>query len=136
MAKKPNQVPVRPPLTVDQVKSASYVGSAEHKVQRFWGGLPQARVGPGGQATRPKKQDTTICPMTSEADPVEATNWVQNALTSKQYRYFEGDKDFPARIWYRDLTTGKLWMGFCVNGILGHYKGWPIEEDDLIAVFG
>jgi hypothetical protein len=136
MAKKPSQVPARPPLTLAQINSASYIGSAEHKARRFWGGLPQAWVGPSGQATRPKKQDTTICPLTSEADQIEATNWVQRALTQGQYRYLEADKDFPARIWYREPTTGNLWMGFCMNGILGHYKGWPMEEDEFVAVFG
>ena len=135
MAKRPSQVPARPPLTAAQIGGASYIGSSEHKVQRFWGGLPQGWVGPSGQATRPKKQDTTICPLTSEEERIEATRWVHRALKQGQYRYLEGDKDFPARIWYREEKTGSLWMGFCMNGILGHYKGWPIEEDDLVAVF-
>ena len=58
------------------------------------------------------------------------------ALTAGQLRYYEGDKDFPALIWYREPATGRLWMGYCVNGILGQYKGWPIEEEDRVAVFG
>ena len=136
MAKRPNQAAPPTPLTPEQVRDAEYVGSTEHKVQRFWGGLPEAWIGPDGKATRPKKQDTTICPLTSEAERQEATRWVQAALTPRQSRHYEGGKDFPARIWYRDPTTGQLWIGFCVNGVLGHYKGWPIEEDDRVAVFG
>ena len=52
-----------------------------------------------------------------------------------QLRFYEGDKDFPKHIWYRD-ERGQLWFGFCVNGVLGQYKGWPMEEEDRVAVFG
>jgi hypothetical protein len=70
-----------------------------------------------------------------EADRVRATNWVRAALRAGQIRFYEADKDFPKHIWYRD-ETGQLWFGFCINGVLGHYKGWPIDEDERVAVFG
>jgi hypothetical protein len=50
---KPKQMPARVPLTVAQIAMASYVGSPEHKVQRYWGGLPQAWIGPDGDGTFP-----------------------------------------------------------------------------------
>lgn len=117
-----------------QIDRASYVGSAEHKQYRWWGGLPAAYVGPGGRATRPKKQDTTICPLTSDADRLLATGWVRAALRQGQLRYYEADQDFPSRIWYRQ-DTGQHWAGYCVNGAQGQYKGWPIEEEERIALF-
>ena len=60
MARRPKQLPPRTPLSPEQIEGASYVGSAEHKVERWWGGLPEGYVGPSGKATRPKKQQTTI----------------------------------------------------------------------------
>lgn len=135
MARRPQQVLPRTPLSPQQIRDARYVGSGEHKAQRWWGGLPGAYVGPDGKATRPKKQQTTICPLVTEENRQQATVWVQAALAAGQVRYYEGDKDFPKRIWYREATTGGLWMGYCVNGALGQYKGWPIEEDERVAVF-
>lgn len=61
--------------------------------------------------------------------------WVCFALRSGQLRYFEGDKDFPARIWYRDYEAAQSWIGYCINGILGQYKGWPVDEAECHAVF-
>lgn len=136
MARQPQQLPPRVPLSPEQIRAASYVGSSEHKVKRWWGGLPGAYAGPNGKATRPKKQLTTICPLTTEADLLKATGWVRAALTAGQMRHYEGDKDFPRRIWYRETATGQLWTGYCVNGVQGQYKGWPIEEDQRVAVFG
>lgn len=136
MPKRPRQIRPRFPLTQAQVDSSSYVGSAEHKSERWWGGLPQARIGADGLARRPKKQRTTICPLVTAADRHRATSWVHAALAAGQYRYFEGDRDFPARIWYRHCKAGQLWMGYCINTVRGEYKGWPIEEDDRVAVFG
>ncbi len=77
---------------------------------------------------------TTICPLTSEADRERATGWVRAALMAGQARFYEGDKDFPKHIWYQD-ETGQLWFGFCVNSVQGQYKGWPIEEDERVAIF-
>lgn len=124
---RPKQVPKRKPLTVAEIKSASYVGSAEHKITAFWGGLPLAKVGKTGIATRPKKQLTTICYRTTSKERDEASDWVRHALSSGQFRYFEGDKTFPKYIWYED-RDGQFWFGFAVNQIAGQYKGWPITE--------
>ena len=43
-----------PQLSRKQISAACYVGSDEHKVERWWGGLPAAYVGASGKATRPK----------------------------------------------------------------------------------
>jgi hypothetical protein len=102
MAKGPTQVPPRVPLMETQILSATYLGSAEHKQHAWWGGLPQGNVGADGKATRPKKQMTTICPLTESAERDTATDWVRQAIRLGQLRFFEGDKDFPRYVWYRD----------------------------------
>lgn len=135
MAKRPAQIPRRPPLTRRQIDQTKYVGSPEHKDRRWWGGQPEAWVNERGVATRPGRQLTTICPLVAEQDRDRATIWVQQALTIGQFRYREGDNDFPWQIWYQD-PGGQLWMGQCVNSVLGEYKGWPINEEQKIEVFG
>lgn len=124
---RPNQIAPRKPLTEEEIKAATYVGSAEHKVQRWWGGYPQAWEKPGVVAKRPKKQHTSICRKVSEADREEASCWVRAALRSGQLRYHEGDKTYPKHIWYKD-ANGNFWFGFAVNEVLGTYKGWPVSE--------
>lgn len=131
---RPRQLPARAPLTADEIEQACYVGSAEHKVKSWWGGLPEAWEDKHGKAGRPKKQHTTICRKVSEADRKAATLWVREALAARQYRYFEGDKTFPKHIWYRD-TRGQYWFGFAVNQIAGTYKGWPISEAEKREAF-
>jgi len=64
-----------------------------------------------------------------------ATSWIRQALGLGQFRYYEGDKDFPKKLWYRD-ENGQVWFGFCMNSVLGQYKGWPIYEDERIEIFG
>jgi hypothetical protein len=135
MVKRPLQIVPRRSLTPDQITIAHYIGSPEHKSERWWGGLPEAHVGGDGTARRPKKQLTTICPLISEAERDAATDWLRQALRAGQLRFYEGDKDFPKRVWYRD-DAGQVWTGFCVNGVLGQYKGWPIDEEERIEVFG
>lgn len=132
---RPRQIAARPPLTEDMLAGASYVGSAEHKASQWWGGLPKAYVQADGQAHRPGRQLTTICPKVTLAERNTATLWVRTALRLRQLRYYEGDKDFPKHIWYRD-KDGKLWFGFCVNSVLGQHKGWPIEEQERLEIFG
>lgn len=110
-----------------EIRAASYVGGGEHKVARWWGGLPQAKLGKDGIATRPKRLLTTICYRSTEAERDEASCWVRKALAAGQFRYFEGDKTFPKHIWYQDFN-GQFWFGFAINQIAGTYKGWPISE--------
>lgn len=64
-----------------------------------------------------------------------ATTWVRAAIQAGQYRFREGDKDFPKHIWYREPVSNQIWFGYCVNGVLGEYKGWPIDEDERSEVF-
>lgn len=132
--KRPAQITVKRRPAEPVIVKASYVGSPEHKVVRWWGGLPQAYVPPDGRASRPGKQDTTICPLVTAKDREKASGWVREAIRAHQYKFFEGDKDFPKHIWYRD-EDGQVWFGFCVNGIAGDYKGWPIDEDERSEIF-
>ena len=53
---RPSQLPTRAPLTEEQASSASYVERDEHKATRWWGGLPRAKIGPSGVATRFRKR--------------------------------------------------------------------------------
>jgi len=136
MARRPRQLAPRPSLQQTQIDDATYLGSAEHKSEWWWNGLPLARVGQAGTVTRPKKQRTTICPLVTEADRQKATLWVRAALCAGQYRYLEADKVFPGRVWYHQDDTDQFWIGYCINTIQGQYKGWPVDEDEIIAIFG
>jgi hypothetical protein len=86
---RPRQIPIRPPLSEEQINSACYVGSAEHKSKRWWGGLPHGYVNQSGEAIRPKKQQTTICPLITEAERLTATIWIQNALRAGQIKFVQ-----------------------------------------------
>lgn len=131
---RPNQIPVRTPLSETEVLAACYSGSGEHKTQRWWGGLPLARFDKDGKPTRPKKELTTICPKVTKQERDVATIWVQKALRNRQMRFFEGDKTYPKHIWYKD-DQGQFWFGFAINQILGTYKGWPITEAEKSEAF-
>lgn len=136
--KRPKKRPRRPELSPEDrhalAARASYVGSPEHKTRWWWGGKPTARQLPGGQVGRPGKQRTTICPLTTEDDRVRATQWVRHAIANGQYQYYEGDKDFPKKVWH--CADGRIWCGFCTNQGQGQYKGWPIEQQEQREVFG
>ena len=135
--KRPLQKTDRPELSAAQRQAlasrARYVGSAEHKDQRWWGGLPAARQLPGGRVGRPGKQRTTLCPLTSGRDLARATGWLRAAIQAGHYRFVESDQDFPKHVWHQD-ESGQIWFGMCVNTKAGEYKGWPINEDDRRAV--
>ena len=118
----------------DVASRARYTGSPEHKIQRSWLGLPEARQLPGGRIGRPGKQTTTVCPLTTDQDRERANCWVRNAIIAGQYRFFEADRDFPKKIWYE--ADGQIWLGFSVNPASGEYKGWPIDEGERNAIFG
>jgi hypothetical protein len=110
------------------------VGSAEHKTERWWGGLPGAFVGKDRVVRRPGKQLTTPCPKTTEEQREEASRWVREALSAGWFRFYEGDGTYPKHLWYRD-GDGQYWFGFAVNQHLGSYKGWPIREEEKRATF-
>ncbi len=127
MVKRPRKKIERLPLTRVQIESALYIGSAEHKVKRWWGGLPSGYIGSSGVATRPQKALTTICPLTYDEGRAKATRWVQDALREGKFEFYESDAIFPKKIWYD--TEGEKWLGLCVNTVLGHYKGWPVSQE-------
>ena len=132
---RPKQIQERDPLTADEVRVARYVGSKEHKAKAWWDGLPGARIGKDGTASRPKKQRTSICRLVTAADRDRASGWVRHALEKGQCRYYEGDKRYPKHIWYED-SEGQFWFGFLVNATAGTYKGWPIDESEKRETFG
>lgn len=136
--KRPPQQPGRVPLGRAErqilAARASYVGSKEHKAKRWWGGLPGIRYGSEGKPVREKREKTTICDLVADADRARATIWVRAAIESGQFRFLEGDQDFPKHIWYQ--VDGRGWFGFCINSVSGQYKGWPLEEDERSALFG
>jgi len=88
-----------------------------------------------GQASRPKKQKTTIRPLTARADQETATKWVRKALRQRQFRFYEADQVYPNHVWHQD-KSGRIWFGRCLNSVQGHYKGWPIDEEERRAIFG
>lgn len=125
--KRPESITVSRPgsLPDSLARQASYLGSSEHRTSRWWGGLPQARLDRAGNVrSRPKKQHTTPCPLVTEADRSRATEWVRTALRQGQFRFVEGDGEFPKHIWHTD-ENGQRWLGMCVNRTTGEYKGWP-----------
>ena len=127
--RRPRQIPQRN-LTRDNLavlaKGATYVGSCEHKVQRWWGGLPKARQLPGGDVGRPGKQQTTICHLTSRQDQVRATGWLREAIRQRNFSFVETDQKYPKRVWVK--AAGRFWCGFCINTAAGEYKGWPCND--------
>ena len=131
---RPRQLPARAKLTEAQISDAHYVGSAEHKTARWWGGLPGTFIGKDRVARRPGKQLTTPCPRTTIQQRDEASRWVRQALAAGQFRFYEGDGTYPKHVWYKD-EDGQHWFGFAVNQQLGSYKGWPIEEEEKRATF-
>ena len=136
--KHPNQQPSKGPLNqaerIALAARASYVGSKEHKAMRWWGGLPGVRFGRDGRPSRQKREKSTICDLVTKEDRERATTWVRAAIESAQFTFLEGDQDFPKHIWYQADARG--WFGFCVNSAAGEYKGWPLEEDERLALFG
>ena len=131
--RRPAPEPVHVAPNASLIARARYTGSKEHKAERWWDGLPGAFVPPGGEASRPKKQNTSICPLVTSAERDQATGWVRAALAAGQFRFYEGDAEFPKTIWHQ--ANGRTWFGFCVNMTAGWYKGWPIDEEERRAKF-
>lgn len=148
VVKRPSQAPERVPLTDEEratlAATASYQGSAEHKTERWWGGLGKAKQLRGGGIGRPGRQRTTPCPLTSTTDRERANRWLSEAILAGQYLFVEGDQRFPKKVWYRQIQEGtpgrekedQIWMGWCFNTAAGEYKGWPINKAERDAVFG
>lgn len=135
--KRPPQRPRRADLLQAEREAlaahAMYVGSPEHKDEKWWGGLPMARQLPKGKIGRRGKQTTTLCPLTTEEDRHRATEWVRLAIANGQYRFFQNDQAFPKKIWHR--ADGTIWCGIVSNPASGEYKGWPIGEREWREIF-
>ena len=106
--------------------AARYIGSSEHKIERWWGGYPKAKQLPGGRVGRHGKQQTTVCHLTSKADQIRANRWLQQAIRQKHFAFFETDQRYPKKVWFE--ASGKLWCGVCINTAAGEYKGWPSND--------
>ena len=135
---RPSQKRERPTLSDDQrqalAERARYVGSDEHKIHGWWGAFPRARQLRGGRVGRPRKQTTTVCPLTTEQDRHLATEWLRSAIHAGRYRFVETDQDFPKKVWHED-ESGQVWFGMCTNTKAGEYQGWPIDEEQRRAIF-
>ena len=136
--KKPTASNVQRKLTADQRRelaaAACYVGSPEHKDGGWWGGRPSSRQLSGGRVGRGRAQTTTICPLSSKEDRSRATDWVRSAIMAGQYRFFQSDKKYPKKMFFE--ADDQIWCGYCVNSVLGQYKGWPIDEEERREIFG
>lgn len=104
---------------------AHYTGSPEHKSTAWWGGHPQAGA---------RRQKTTVCPLTTDTDRQAATTWVRRAIRDGQYKFVDGDGQFPKHLWFTD-KQGQTWQGRCLNRASGEYKGWPISEAERREIF-
>lgn len=107
---------------------AAYHGSTQHKERCSWLGLPESR---GRLAAGVK---TTICRLVTNKDRAQATAWVRQAITNGQYKFVDGDRDFPKHVRLRD-SGGQVWYGRCLNRDCGAYKGWPIGEEERREMF-
>ena len=113
-------------------QEAKYVGSPEHKIGRWWGGQGNP-PGPSGMLKRPKKQNTTVCPLHTQEDKAKATNWIQQAISDGCFVFEEGDRRFPKHVWRGDADRGG-WVGRCINSEQGEYKGWPAMPGDIASL--
>ena len=109
---------------------ATYIGSNEHKMGRWWDGTGGARLGADGQASRPKKLLTTLCPLNTKEDRDKATHWIRQAIVRQQFLFVEGDQRFPKHVWYED-DSGAGWIGRCTNSVQGWYKDWPARRKEI-----
>ena len=104
MVSRPKQIWQPPELSEsereDLAARAKYVGSSEHKASRSWVGLPASKQKKGGKVGRPGKQTTTICPLVSDEGRQLATDWIRSAIRAGQYKFCQGDQDFPKKVWY------------------------------------
>lgn len=113
--------------------SACYVGSSEHKVVRWWGGLPTGKQLPGNKIGRRERKITTICPLYTKEHRKIATGWVRQAIADGNCKFPQGEKRYPKKIWIEADDT--IWVGLCINSELGQYKGWPSNKEERDAIF-
>lgn len=125
--------PVVPKDLAELADRCIYMGSIEHKDRRSWLGLPRPRRSGNPEET------ATICPLVANSERERATEWVRSAIRQAQFVPTDWSGGFPRRIWHRD-ESGQYWYGFLTNcgageRPVGHYKGWPIDEDEWREIF-
>ena len=138
--KRPKQIAsplaLSPPQLNALAERCDYEGSKEHKDKRSWLGIPQPRKG----NVEDTRQTATICPLVTEVERQQATQWVRQAVRNRQFARNKWKGDFPRYIWHRD-PQGQYWYGVITNQGAGEmarakYKGWPISEGEWREVFG
>jgi hypothetical protein len=107
-----------PPPGADLPKLAAasrYVGSVEHKTYPSFAGRPQPRA------------DASKCdPALASAD--QLTDWLREAINAGNVGApWEGD--YPRYVWHRQ--GGVVYEGRLVNQEQGHYKGYPLNKDEM-----
>lgn len=107
--KRPSSYKAPEPEVRRLAQEAEYVGSLEHKIGRWWGGQGNP-PGPGGTLNRPKKQDTTVCPLRTQQDKAKATNWIQQAISDGCFVFEEGDKRSPSMFGGRMRIVAVGWV--------------------------
>lgn len=109
---------INPPQGVDfnqLSERVSYVGSPEHKNAPSFAGQPKPRA------------DASICPLELNENKGLVQVWLEVALKNAQCgEYFEGD--FPRYVWHR--VAGRAYEARLVNREQGHYKGYPLADDE------
>jgi hypothetical protein len=132
--RRPKVRPHTIPGDLDELASrCEYLGSRVHKDQRSWLGLPTPRQSPD------PSEVATICPLISEEERRQATEWIRTAIRRGQFSRTDWRNGFPRRIWHRD-NSGKYWYGVLTNSGAGQnpraqYKGWPISEEEKNEIF-
>jgi hypothetical protein len=138
--KRPKPIAVPPVLTSAQLNALAerceYEGSKEHKDKRSWLGIPLPRKGNVDDT----RQTATICPLVADMERQQATQWVRQAVRTRQFVANKWKGGFPRYIWYQDLQ-GQYWYGVITNQGAGEtarakYKGWPISEGEWREIFG
>jgi len=102
-------------VLIELARRVVYVGSPEHKDVISFAGQPKLRA------------DASICGKKLAHDLARVQGWLREAVvTGCIGTPWEGD--FPRYVWYQD--GGTVYEGRLVNKEQGHYKGYPLAEDE------
>lgn len=105
-------------VLVALAQRATYVGSPEHKDVVSFVGQPKLRA------------DASICDRVLARDKAIVQGWLRKSILAGSIGTpWEGD--FPRYVWYRGGST--VYEGRLINREQGHYKGYPLTEDEWPA---
>lgn len=97
-------------------KSASYIGSPEHKTYPSFAGRPKLR------------SDATPCPPEINDAEVIGT-WLRAAILKGNVSAYRDQGTFPRYVWAR--LQQRWFEGRLVNAVSGAYKGYPVTEESI-----